>query len=221
MMFNKLGARVLIAGLALAGVTACGGQDDEVSFDGARQAPAGGGDAYPVVTPGPDPTLEPTVDPYPSPTPTPNPTPTPDAPVVPAGAWDSELVSPAGTSVWLSTRYGSKYLVVDFSGIGCPGCVALADEHNRDPEFARLFDSGVCGFATVVNRSDLSQWAARYRDGFIGQRSYGAKDGISKVASRVGLPLNAIPTVLILDRSQKIVGKGVGEMPSNLSTLCQ
>lgn len=166
---------------------------------------------------------QPIVSPIPNVSPQPNPTNTPivNTEAQLAAEKDASLKYSAGKTSKLSAEFKGKYLVLDFSSIGCPPCVAMAERFNQDTAKQKMFDGTVCSHATLIPGGDISGWSSRFGNTPVGQHSWAVDGGSTNyAANKLNSPITATPTVLVIDRSGKVVARAVGSYPSEISSLC-
>ncbi|SMF44828.1 TlpA family protein disulfide reductase [Pseudobacteriovorax antillogorgiicola] len=131
------------------------------------------------------------------------------------------LTSSSLEGVQLGDIFTSEYLVVDISMLFCPYCRNMAEEHNNDQDFQKMFASETCNFIVVVPDDDREGWIAEYPvDTFIGERTYSYSESMRNFAKLFGLSLRGVPTVMVLDRAGELVAQAPGETPKEVYELC-
>ena len=150
------------------------------------------------------------------------PTPSPPVSNLPALAQgiDVQIVTHNGT-VKLGQYFTSEYLLIDFSRLGCPPCVAMAKANQASSEF-KLQTTGEskCRAATIVPQGTMSDWSAEI-GGESAKETIEFTGGHNGFAALFGTNISATPTVLLVDRQGKIVDQGIGDMPAKFYELCK
>ena len=171
-------------------------------------------EALPVPSPSPQP--EPQPEPQPTPQPAPQPQPTPQPSNLPASL--NVTMKGNNGNVGLPSIFTTPYLIVDFARPGCGPCVSLAKRLDQDATFQRMMNGSKCRFVTLVPTGQLEDWIDAAGGSHAASSSYEYTH--SKFATAVGTSVTATPTVILIDRSGKVVDKSVGGMPSKLQSLC-
>ena len=201
-------------------ITADMTKDDKISVRASLQlTEAGKAIGLPASLPGPSPTPDPMPQPIPPPKPIPQPNPQQltDLP----SNFAVSLVGASGP-VKFSDLFTTEYMIIDFSQVGCFYCTELAKKNERDSEFQRLVKGSKCRAATILPNGQVEDWIGAIG----GSSTHGAKEsfsyskGLSGFGSLFGISVPTTPTVIIVDRTGKIIQKQVGGMPSQISSLC-
>ncbi len=171
-------------------------------------------EALPVPSPSPQPEPQPTPQPAPQPQPTPQPQPQPSN--LPASL--NVTMKGRNGNVGLASIFTTPYLVVDFSRPGCGPCVSLAKKLEQDAAFQRMMAGRKCRSVTLVPTGQLEDWLDAAGGSHTASTSYEYTH--SKFATAVGTSITSTPTVIILDRTGKVLAKNVGGLPSTTNTLC-
>ncbi len=145
---------------------------------------------------------------------TPNPTTTlPEL----GGSLNGNIVSASGQEVPLSSVFTTQYLIIDFSNPGCGYCETHAREMNQDSARQKIYSgSGKCKSITGTSSNSLSSWLQIVgKSSFVGQNSYGHKQGMDAFGAMFGFPrVDSTPTFLFVDRQGTILKKSVGSDPN-------
>ena len=113
-------------------------------------------------------------------------------------------------------------MILDFSQVGCFYCTELAKKNDKDSNFQRLVSGSKCRAATILPKGQVSDWI----DAIGGSGTHGAKEsysysnGLNGFGKLFGISVPSTPTVIIVDRTGKILDKQIGAMPGQISTLC-
>lgn len=170
--------------------------------------------------PPPSPSVSPAPPLPPQPTPTPEPIST-SANLSPEQ--DFSLVGSGASEKFSSAFGGAKYMMIDLSQAGCGGCVQMAEEMNQNSQLKKMFDGTICGHVTIVPRGQLSQWVRQIggSSSFSGKHSYESSIRQDLVADAFGLPFNATPTTILIDRNGKTIDSDEGAIPQQAAKLCR
>lgn len=134
---------------------------------------------------------------------------------------DFAMTGPTG-ALKLSDVFKKQYAVLDLSQRYCNPCLNLAAEKNSDDHFQDLVTNNQCDFIAFVGERDLSDWRNVIgASSFVGEKSYSAGRTASIPAAKFGFSLRFTPTVIIVDRSGKVLASKVGAVPDEIENLCQ
>lgn len=132
------------------------------------------------------------------------------------------LTSSTGQRTSLKELFTGSYMLIEASGYNCPYCIQMADRFNRDTNIQNLFKSGRCSKAIVVN--GFSSWKRKYGSTFVGKSSFEIAQG-SKNPLRIlrdfGFQVGSIPSMILVDRSFRIVGRATGSIPREVYDKCK
>lgn len=130
-----------------------------------------------------------------------------------------EITSASG-KVTLDKVFTTPYLLVDFSRMGCGYCVTMGKQHEASSSFQSMTSGEKCRAITIVPAGQNSDWAAEI-GGASAKTTYEYKGGHDGFGSLFGASVSSTPTLLLIDRTGKIVDQDVGQMPSKFDTLCK
>lgn len=128
-----------------------------------------------------------------------------------------------GQSVDLASVFTSKYLLIDYSQVGCQPCMSHADQVNGDATYQERFTgAGACTNMVIMEGNTMSDWLSRYpTSSFVGRTTYSYSSGFNSFSKIFGKTITGTPTFMLVDRSGTIVGMRVGGEPDEVDSLCK
>jgi thioredoxin-related protein len=148
---------------------------------------------------------------------------TPSEPVVTPDSLPAKInvqVTSASGSVALDKVFTTPYLLIDFSRLGCPPCVDLGKENESKSSFQSMTTGAKCRAMTIVPAGQNSDWATAI-GGESAKTTFEYKGGHNGFASLFGATVSATPTVILVDRTGKVIDEATGRVPSKFESMCR
>jgi thiol-disulfide isomerase/thioredoxin len=139
------------------------------------------------------------------------------------------LTSAEGAKLKVNDVFKKKYLLVEFSAYDCGPCRSFAQSFNRNAaQYESWFEKGQCSKMVLVDdygglRGRFENWVSMLggSSSYLGKASYTSGLGIREAANKLGFTRQfGIPTLIMLDRSGKVVDSATGDMPAKMKELC-
>jgi len=137
---------------------------------------------------------------------------------------NASLTTSSGSKVSMKEVFTTEYMIVDLAQVGCQPCVAHAQQLNSDTTFQQMTSGkGKCKSMIVVSSSTMSGWLSSFGGGatsFSGKTSYGFSNSTA-FGRLFNFELTATPTVVVIDRSGRVLAQSVGSTPEEVEPLCR
>lgn len=130
-----------------------------------------------------------------------------------------QLTSSSG-AVALDKVFTTPYLLIDFSRLGCPPCVSMGKNNEASSSFKTLTTGAKCRAMTLVPRGQISDWASEI-GGESAKETFEYSGGHSGFAGLFGSSVSATPTVILVDRTGKVVDEATGQLPDKFESMCR
>lgn len=134
-----------------------------------------------------------------------------------------------GAKLKVGDVFKKKYMIVELSAYDCGPCRAFAQDFNRNGrQYESLFEKGQCSKMVMVDtygglQGRFPNWVAMLGGptSYLGKASYTSGLSLSEAARKLGFTEQfGIPTLIMVDRTGKVIDAASGAMPRKAKQLC-